>query len=312
VTWRPESLYQRLSRRVRRLVPSDDFRAVQQRIRGGSGIEIGGPSAVFQRWNLWPLYPAVGRLEYYDFASHTIWSEQPPKARRLTLLPGRPPQGRRVVGEASDMKDVPSATYDFLLASHVLEHIANPLKALHDWARVLVPDGTIVLVVPHRDGTFDHRRPITSMDHILNDFELDVGENDQTHLREILELHDLSRDPGAGGREAFVARASDNLTYRSLHHHVFDTELVLRLLDRAGLHIFYVDVERPYHICVGCSHGGQPSRTSTLESQVTNSTYWSPIAEWRRKALFPSDSGSRVSWPSGSTLPLTRPSRDRS
>jgi SAM-dependent methyltransferase len=193
------------------------------------------------------------------------------------------------------MKDVASATYDFLLASHVLEHIANPLKALRDWVRVLTPGGVIIVVVPHRDGTFDHRRPVTSMDHILSDFDTNVGEDDQTHVPEILELHDLSRDPGAGDRDTFAARANNNFQYRSLHHHVFDTELVLRLLDKAGLRIFYVDVERPYHICVACSRELQATETGTVGCGAANSTYWSATAEWRRRRLFPSDSLSHAS-----------------
>ncbi len=150
------------------------------------------------------------------------------------------------------------------------------------------PGGLVILVIPHREGTFDHLRQVTSLDHIVRDFETDVSEEDETHLPEILDRHDLSRDPGAGDRAAFVARARANVSHRSLHHHVFDTELVLRLADRAGLNILYVDVERPYHICVagalGSSAEGDGARSG-------NSALWSSDAAWRRMSPFSSDRG---------------------
>ena len=187
------------------------------------------------------------------------------------------------------MNEVKSSGYEFLLASHVLEHIANPLKALRTWRRVIGQDGTLVLIVPHRDGTFDHDRPVTSMGHIGSDFANDVPESDTTHLQEILELHDLSRDIGAGSREAFVARARNNIQHRSLHHHVFDTDLLVKVVDRANLRILYLDLELPYHICVVCSPGQETDQAGTDEGIADNCSYLSPQAGWRRTSPFPSD-----------------------
>lgn len=284
-----ETLAQKILRRARRLLPPPAFRELQERFRARSGMEIGGPSAVFRRWNLWPLYPIVGTLDNYNFATHTIWSREARTASRLKVLAGRQPPGREFIGEASAMTEIESSAYDFLLASHVLEHMANPLKALHTWQRVLKPGGTIVLVVPHRDGTFDHRRPITSIEHIVSDFARDVTEHDDTHLAEILSMHDLSRDPGAGSRDAFVARARSNIEHRSLHHHVFDTDLVLKLVDKAGLRIVYVDLELPFHICVACSSRSASALAEADDGTAWNSGYWSQGAVWRRRGLFPSD-----------------------
>ncbi len=286
---KPETFHRKILRRARRLLPPPGFRAVQSKLRGCMGIEIGGPSAVFQRWNLWPLYPVVRALDHYNFATQTIWSGQEPMGPTFSVAARARPQGRQLIGEAALMNDVESCTYEFLLASHVLEHMANPLKALQAWGRVLKPSGTIVLVVPHRDGTFDHRRPVTSMDHIVSDFVRDVPETDNTHVQEILELHDLSRDPGAGSREAFVARARNNIQYRSLHHHVFDTELLLRLIDKAGLRIMYLDLELPYHICVVCLPRQETDRAGADGGKADNSSYWSPQSGWRRSSPFPSD-----------------------
>ncbi|CAB1208097.1 hypothetical protein [Acinetobacter bouvetii] len=61
-----------------------------------------------------------------------------------------------------------------------------------------------MLVVPHKDGTFDHFRSVTTLEYLINDFNNeDIDERDLTHLDEILKLHDLSRDLDAGDIEAF-------------------------------------------------------------------------------------------------------------
>jgi SAM-dependent methyltransferase len=59
---------------------------------------------------------------------------------------------------------------DYLCSSHVLEHLPDPLGALHEWHRVLRPGGWLYLVVPDKRLTFDAPRPLTSVRHLLADF----------------------------------------------------------------------------------------------------------------------------------------------
>lgn len=54
---------------------------------------------------------------------------------------------------------------DFVFASHVLEHIPDPIRALNEWLRVA--RRYVVVVVPHRDRTFDHDRELTTVDELL-------------------------------------------------------------------------------------------------------------------------------------------------
>lgn len=54
-------------------------------------------------------------------------------------------------GDATFMAAVPNATYDFVYASHILEHISNAALALKNWWRILRPGGHLILFVPHRD-----------------------------------------------------------------------------------------------------------------------------------------------------------------
>lgn len=48
---------------------------------------------------------------------------------------------------------------DFVLASHVIEHFPDPIRALEEWLRVA--RRYVVVVVPHRDRTFDRDREVT-------------------------------------------------------------------------------------------------------------------------------------------------------
>src|SRR5206468_561190 len=71
-----ETVAQRTFRRVRRLIVPRTFRMIRKRFRGARGIEIGGPSGLFRRWNMWPVYPLLTALDNYNFASRTLWSGQ--------------------------------------------------------------------------------------------------------------------------------------------------------------------------------------------------------------------------------------------
>ncbi len=214
------------------------------------GIEIGGPSvAVFGRRGLLPVYPIIGSLDNVNFGSRTVWEGSIQEGQTFSFDRSRPP-GFQYIREATELSNIPSASYDFLLSSHTLEHTANPIAALHEWLRILKSDGVVVLVLPHKAGTFDHRRPTTSLDHMKDDFDRNMDERDLSHLPEILQLHDLSLDPAAGDIENFKVRCHSNFENRCLHHHTFTTLSAATLLDHMGLEIVSVEACKPIHIVI--------------------------------------------------------------
>ncbi|BBX73789.1 methyltransferase domain-containing protein [Mycobacterium shinjukuense] len=200
------------------------------------GIEIGGPSAHFK--TVLPLYQFLGGLDGVNFSTDTIWEGRIEAGESFNYDGSK--FGRQFISEATDLSEIATAQYDFLLSSNCLEHIANPLKALTEWRRVIKDGGALVLVLPNKESNFDHRRPVTRFDHLLDDFLHDVGEDDLTHLEEILALHDLRMDPPAGDPEQFRERSLKNFQNRTLHHHVFDVPLIEQMLDHMGFEI--VDV----------------------------------------------------------------------
>ena len=77
-----------------------------------------------------------------------------------------------------------------------------------------------------------------------------MGEDDLTHLAEVLQLHDLSKDPGVTDAGAFRERAERNAEFRSLHHHVFDTRLAVDAVFHSGFEPVAAEGLEPYHIVV--------------------------------------------------------------
>lgn len=225
------------------------FRAFESLFRGMNGLEIGGPSLVFSRGGIFPLYPLVEHLDNCNFGRATVW-EGDIKEGQLFRFDSNKPAGQQYISEATAMGFLASGTYDFVLSSHVLEHIANPVLALTEWIRLLKDQGTLVLLLPQRKETFDHLRPVTTMAHMLEDFNTGKAEDDLTHMPEILSLHDLTRDPEAGDMEAFKARSMRNFENRCFHHHVFDTDSATSLMDYMGLQIQAVETIPPIHILI--------------------------------------------------------------
>jgi SAM-dependent methyltransferase len=265
------------------LWPTRSLTICRSLLQGKIGLEIGGPSSIFTDIGALPLYALVGRLDNCNFSHQTVWEGAIREGRHYAYHPKRPP-GYQYVREAVGLHGIPSATYDVVLSSHNLEHNANPLLAVREWLRVLKEDGVLVLVVPHRDGSFDHRRPVTSLAHLVEDDARGVGEDDLTHLPEILALHDLSKDPGKESFEAFKRRSERNVENRCLHHHVFVTETVAALLDRAGLHIRAIERIFPLHIvAVGQKPllGTAPDNRAWLDANAE--------ADCRLQSPFPSD-----------------------
>lgn len=214
-----------------------NYQTMARHFAGMRGLEIGGPSAVFARRGIFPIYPSAAVVDNVNFSATTVWDYPPPA--------GLPP-GAQYVLEATQLSGIPSGSYDFVASSHTLEHTANPLKAMQEWKRVIRPQGYLALVVPDKHRTFDHRRPMTTMHHLLADLERDVGEDDLTHVSESERLHDARRDPGE--LCASVPLAQHNVETRVMHHHVFDVHLVAEVVGHAGFEILAIQVVRPCHI----------------------------------------------------------------
>ncbi len=219
----------------------------QHLLKNRHGVEIGGPSTLFK--TVLPVYQVIADLDNVNFSTETMWEGSLTEERPFNYYQKK--QGRQFIAEATNLIPIKDDTYDFLLSSNCLEHIANPLKAVKEWIRVLKPDGYLLLVLPKKEIGFDHKRATTSFEHILQDYTNEITEQDLTHLDEILALHDLSRDRRAVNYEKFKSRSLNNFQSRGLHHHVFDMPLIKKILDYCGIDAIQGDVDKKNHYALG-------------------------------------------------------------
>lgn len=67
-----------------------------------------------------------------------------------------------IIAEADDLP-LPDNSQDYVLTSHVFEHLPNPIKALNEWQRVLKDGGIVFMIVPQRDALeSDRNRPLST------------------------------------------------------------------------------------------------------------------------------------------------------
>ena len=92
----------------------------------------------------------------------------------------------------------------------------------------------MILILPNKQKSFDHLRPITNIEHLIEDFINNIGEDDLTHLEEILRLHDLNIDKPAGTLRQFKKRSLNNFYNRGMHHHVFNEVNIKEMLTYSG------------------------------------------------------------------------------
>lgn len=137
-------------------------------------------------------------------------------------------------------------TLDYLCSSHVLEHLPDPLAALHEWHRVLRPGGWLYLVVPDQRFTFDHPRTTTSCRHLLEDFvQGRTAATSLEHVDEFIYQTDwslLRPDVPAAERPARQLAARSRYLEDlgkglpiDIHFHTFTPDSLRELLHAAGL-----------------------------------------------------------------------------
>ncbi len=213
----------------------------QALIKGKKGMEIGGPSGIFDNNGYLPVYPLIDKLDGVNFSGKTVWEGN---LQEGNFFKYGNKSGYQFIAEGTDLSKIKNEQYDFVLSCNNLEHIANPLQAVFEWSRILKKEGILILVLPNKESNFDHRRSYTTIEHIVNDYKNNTPESDLTHLNEILKLHDLKRDPKAGNFIAFEERSKNNFENRCLHHHVFNLQLLKQLAEYAGMKVLLQQISK--------------------------------------------------------------------
>lgn len=203
------------------------FEKVVRALRGKNGIEFGGPTELFDKpQHGMHLYPYVN-LDGGNIISDNYFQSN----LGLNFVYGGNIGKQYDVDCTNESQLQKLKKYDFVLTSHAIEHFANPIKTLKLWEKYILNDGGYILtIVPDYQYCFDRKRPLTKIQHLVQDFEYDMGEDDKTHIEEQKELHDWDY----GGHPQFYELCEINELTRVVHHHTFDIELVEELFDYCG------------------------------------------------------------------------------
>ncbi len=63
-----------------------------------------------------------------------------------------------------------SGCYDYIIASHVIEHVPDFIGFLKDCSLMLKPDGILSVAVPDKRYSLDHFRMVTTTGKVINDY----------------------------------------------------------------------------------------------------------------------------------------------
>ena len=64
-------------------------------------------------------------------------------------------------GDAQKMFGIPDNAFHTVYASHVLEHVYDPIEAVYNWYRICKSPGHVIICVPHRD-LYEKRKMLPS------------------------------------------------------------------------------------------------------------------------------------------------------
>jgi SAM-dependent methyltransferase len=206
-------------------------------LRDKIGIEIGGPSNMFKLRTALPIYTFAKGVDGVNFSNNTLWEGGISEGHNYKYY--KRLIGDQFISEGTNLAMIADSKYDFVLSCHSLEHIANPLKALKEWRRIIKQDALLILILPNKHYTFDIDRPITKLSHLIADFENDTKESDNTHFEEVIALHNLAYEQSVKSKEELINFVQSNEQLRGVHHHVFDFELIAAMLTYAGFKVEY-------------------------------------------------------------------------
>jgi SAM-dependent methyltransferase len=117
---------------------------------------------------------------------------------------------------------------DFVIASHVLEHLADPLTQIAEIHRVLKPGAVVLVFLPDRRHTFDRKRAATPLEHLVVEHRDRVTVVSDAHVEDYLRKTDVwdSAWTPEQQREEF-----DLNRQRSIHVHCWSEDEFLPVIE---------------------------------------------------------------------------------
>ena len=185
------------------------------RFLSGDGLEIG------------PLHlplkvPPQARPRYVDRMPVDDLRREYPELAGWDLTPVD------VIDDGEALSTIAAESQDFIVANHFLEHCENPIGTIETHLGKLKPGGILFYAVPDKRYTFDWRREVTPLEHMIADYDEGPERSRREHYDEwarlvLVEAGDSEEDQLA------KARRLEADAY-SIHMHVWTQAEFLRLI----------------------------------------------------------------------------------
>lgn len=148
-----------------------------------------------------------------------------------------------IVDDGEALTTIPEESQDFIVANHFLEHCENPIGTIETHLGKLKPGGILFYAVPDKRYTFDFRRPVTPLEHMVKDAdqgpEWSRSEHYEDWCRFVPGL-DSTGTAGQAGSPDWIERKARELEAAkySIHMHVWTQgeflQLILACRERFG------------------------------------------------------------------------------
>jgi SAM-dependent methyltransferase len=176
----------------------------------GRGIEIGALH------NPLPL-PKSTKIKYVDRMTLPDLRKHYPELSEKELV------DVDIVDDGEHLFNIKDSSQNFVIANHFLEHCQNPIGAIHNMLRVLKRSGVLYLSIPDKHYSFDANRPVTSIGHLLKDYQEGPEWSKKQHFEEWTRYVDKIKDD---------TKVEERISYLikigySIHYHVWtQTEML--------------------------------------------------------------------------------------
>ena len=120
--------------------------------------------------------------------------------------------------DTQGLSGLETASFDFAIMNHVVEHVANPVAVVGELFRVVRVGGLVALSAPDMRFSFDRQRPLTSEGHLLAEYRDGVKAVTDEHYAEFVKAISPNVSPSELTRQMAIARE------RREHAHVWTSD----------------------------------------------------------------------------------------
>jgi SAM-dependent methyltransferase len=188
-----------------------DFARAAYLMCRGRGLEIGA---------LYKPFDLDAEVVYLDMQSTESLQQQYAKDPRVgTILQVQ------LVWKGNTYPFIDNDAFDFVINSHVLEHVPNPGRQMQEWLRIVRPGGLVYMIVPDKRFCFDRRRELTEIDYLIGIHHQNLDAVPIERYRDFI--------TGTQGEDGIVRDISEafvqhcHAAQSSIHVHTFTAESLL-------------------------------------------------------------------------------------